>query len=171
MARVGRLKERPRQAFTPKLCMLQLVPVFAPQAPLKLPETLKDASAGSRTPLKRLPSFFWTPREVFSPPAGLCACVVLQLALCRKKIRAKLQMILPPWMPRTEPPASSYEGLTSNIKLAPRDRDQGPGTQAGTRDPGPKLGPGTRDQGRTRDQGPGTKARTRDQKHRNRIRR
>ena len=85
---------------------------------------------------------------------------------------------------RTEPPASSYEGLTSNMKWVPRDRDQGsgtrhqswdqgpgtrdqgPGTKAGTKDQGPgpgpgtgpKPGPGTRDQGPgTWDQGPGTR--------------
>ena len=78
---------------------------------------------------------------------------------------------------RTEPPASSYEGLTSNMKWVPRDRDQGSGTRhqswdqgPGTRDQGPKLGPRTKDQGQdqgldqsqdqgpgTRDQGPGTR--------------
>ena len=36
-------------------------------------------------------------------------------------------------MPQAGPPASSYEGLTSDMKLA---SDQGPGSKAGTRDQG-----------------------------------
>ena len=64
-------------------------------------------------------------------------------------------------MPRTEPPASSYEGSTLSIKFVPKPPPPKPATKArmraGTRDQGPrttdqKPGPGTKRQ----DQGPKT---------------
>ena len=86
----GRLKERPRQAFTPSLYVTKLVPVFAPQAPLKLPETPKDVSAGSRTLLRRAAKSPLDSWGGFTLVFVGCGLLCLLPALPQQKNRAKL---------------------------------------------------------------------------------
>ena len=87
MARGGRLKERPRQAFTPRLVCYKLVPVFAPQAPLTLKKPQKTYPPAPGRFSGALPRVLWTPGEALRYLGSfLCYGLLLFCCLrCRNK--------------------------------------------------------------------------------------